>query len=149
MPWHRYAAQGLDGRRQPWGNSTGAVPLILRRPAPELCDRTCQTAGQKSDPTPADVDSHPLGASPFGVEDLVGNVWQYTDVFEDEHTRAVVLRGGSRYQPARVEDASKWYFPAVASLEQHGKYLLMDDAYERAATIGFRCVMDAAVAAAE
>ena len=69
-------------------------------------------------------------------------MWQYTDEFHDAHTRAVVLRGSSRYQPANVEGGSTWYFPAALQLNQHGKYLLMDDAYERAATIGFRCVMD-------
>jgi iron(II)-dependent oxidoreductase len=35
------------------------------------------------------------------------------------------------------------YFPPATMLNQHGKFLLMDDAYERSATIGFRCVQDA------
>jgi formylglycine-generating enzyme required for sulfatase activity len=39
------------------------------------------------------------GASVFGVMDLVGNVWQWTDEYGDEHTRAAILRGGSYYQP--------------------------------------------------
>ena len=30
---------------------------------------------------PDAVDAHPQGASPFGVMDLVGNVWQWTDEF--------------------------------------------------------------------
>jgi hypothetical protein len=53
----------------------------------------------------------------------------------------VALRGGSRFQPA-VFNESKWYFPPALQLSQHGKYLLFDDAYERAATIGFRCAAD-------
>ena len=44
---------------------------------------------------PDDVDAHPGGASPFGVMDMVGNVWQWTDEYVDEHTRAAILRGGS------------------------------------------------------
>ena len=32
---------------------------------------------------------------------MVGNVWQWTDEFTDEHTRAAILRGGSYYQPQR------------------------------------------------
>merc|ERR1712178_78289 len=82
----------------------------------------------------------PAGDSPFGVSDLVGNVWQYTDEFQDDHTRAVILRGGSNYRPS----GSKWYLPQALELNKHEKYFLMDDRYERAGTIGFRCVQDAA-----
>ena len=53
--------------------------------------------------------------------DLVGNVWQWTDEFHDDHTRAAMLRGGSHYQP----QTSHWYFPQAYRLDQHGKYLLM------------------------
>ena len=48
---------------------------------------------------PADVDAHPQGISPFGVADMVGNIWQWTDEFADLHTRTAILRGGSHYQP--------------------------------------------------
>ncbi|MBB5318117.1 SUMF1/EgtB/PvdO family nonheme iron enzyme [Tunturibacter empetritectus] len=40
---------------------------------------------------PSDVDVHPQGASPFGVMDMVGNVWQWTDEYLDEHTRAAIV----------------------------------------------------------
>lgn len=36
----------------------------------------------QDNPTPADVDAHPRGASAFGVQDLVGNIWQYTSEFQ-------------------------------------------------------------------
>ena len=70
--------------------------------------------------------------------DLVGNVWQWTDEYVDEHTRYAILRGGSHYQP----QGSRWYFPQGYELSQHGKYLLMAPSLDRSATIGFRCVMD-------
>ena len=38
------------------------------------CVKSC---GTQENPTPADVDAHPAGASAAGVQDLVGNVWQY------------------------------------------------------------------------
>jgi len=55
------------------------------------------------------ADAHPKGASPFGVMDMAGNVWQWTEQFVDEHTRADILRGGSYYQP----QGSIWYFPKL------------------------------------
>lgn len=60
---------------------------------------------------PEDVDAHPKGASSFGVQDLIGNVWQFTDEFQDDHTRAVIVRGGSNYRPASEDKGwtSHWY----------------------------------------
>ncbi len=120
------AAQGRDGRLYPWGNAwrADAVPATNR--------------GRTVLP-PADVDAHPAGASIYGVLDLVGNVWQWTDEFVDTHTRAAVLRGGSSHQP----QTSHWYFPQAYRLDQHGKYLLMAPCKDRSACIGFRCVVDA------
>ena len=87
----------------------------------------------------------PEGDSPFGVADLVSTVWQYTSEFMDAHSRGVILRGGSLYQAgvAGVK-GSHWYFPTVMGLFQHNKYMLMSASYERAATLGFRCVKDSA-----
>jgi len=48
------------------------------------------------------------------------------------------LRGGSHYEP----QGSRWYFPQAYKLSQHGKYLLMAPSIDRAATLGFRCVVD-------
>jgi formylglycine-generating enzyme required for sulfatase activity len=122
----QYAAQGSDGRPYPWGDSWDAA-------ATPVAD-----TGRTLSP-PADVDSHPKGASPFAVMDLVGNVWQWTDEYQDEHTRAAILRGGSHYSPT----GSRWYFPQNQRLDEHGKYLLMAPSIDRAATLGFRCVLDA------
>merc|ERR1712046_392875 len=99
-------------------------------------------------PGPADVDAHPTGASPFGVLDMVGNVHQFTDEFFDLHTRAVIVRGGSNYYPTTVPVATNWYFPngpEARRLDTHGKYMLMSDSYERAATLGFRCARESKI----
>lgn len=121
----QYAAQGTDGRTYPWGSAWDPA----RVPTP---DRGRALTG------PADVDAHPAEASPFGVLDLVGNIWQWTDEFRDAHTRAAVLRGGGYYQP----QGSGWYFPEVYTLNRHNKYLLMAPSIDRAGTLGFRCVKD-------
>jgi gamma-glutamyl hercynylcysteine S-oxide synthase len=122
----QYAAQGTDNRSYPWGDEWDAAAVPVADPG-----RTMRG--------PDTVNSHPKGASPFGVMDLVGNVWQWTDEFVDDHTRGGILRGGSYYQP----QGSMWYFPQAYKLAEHGKLLLMAPSKDRAATLGFRCVEDA------
>jgi len=119
------AAQSTNGRVYPWGNDWNAQAL----PPPDH--------GPSARP-PADVGSFPLGASPFGVLDLEGNVSQWTDEYRDQHTRAAIVRGGAAYQPL----GSIWYFPQTYRLDEHQKYLLMSPGRDRAGTIGFRCVAD-------
>jgi iron(II)-dependent oxidoreductase len=121
----QYAAQGGDGRLYPWGNEwdDSAVPVP---------DKSRTIRG------PDAVDGHPKGASPFGVMDMVGNVWQWTEEFTDEHTRGGVLRGGGYYQP----QGSIWYFPQAYKLNEHGKLLLTSPSMDRSGGVGFRCVVD-------
>jgi iron(II)-dependent oxidoreductase len=125
------AAQGPEtsdnqaGRVFPWGNFW--QPAIV--PAAD-------TGRTMRGPDP--VDAHPAGASPYGVMDLVGNVWQWTDEYSDEHTRAAIVRGGEYYQP----QGSIWYFPQAYRNDEHGKLLLMAPSYDRSGGIGFRCVKD-------
>lgn len=80
----------------PWGNtwSFDHVPAA---------DKSRNLTG------PDDVDAHPSGVSPFGVWDMVGNVYQWTDEYTDAHTRAASIKGGSYYYP----QGSMWYFPQV------------------------------------
>lgn len=122
----QYAAQGTDGRTYPWGNTWNADAV----PIPDK-GRTMRG--------PDAVDAHPQGASPFGVMDLVGNVWQWTEEFLDEHTRGGIVRGGSYYQP----QGSIWYFPQAYKLGEHGKLLMTSPSMDRSAALGFRCVQDA------
>jgi formylglycine-generating enzyme required for sulfatase activity len=122
----QYTAQGTDGRTYPWGNQWDAAAV-------PLADKGRTLRG------PDDVNSHPRGASPFGVEDMTGNVWQWSDEYSDDHTRAAILRGGSYYQP----QGSRWYFPQAYKLNEHGKLLLMSPSKDRSGTVGIRCVADA------
>lgn len=122
----QYAAQSADARLYPWGNDWNAANVP---PA----DR-----GHTRAPL-SNVDAHQQGASPFGLLDLIGNISQWTDEFRDDHTRSAIIRGAAAYQPL----GSVWYFPQTYRLDEHQKLLLMAPSRDRAATIGFRCVVDA------
>lgn len=82
--WQR-AAQGDDGREFAWGSED---PDDLR----------CNWARNHDGPTP--VDFFPDGASPFGVLDMCGNVWELcltgweTGTTELDHEERRIVRGG-------------------------------------------------------
>jgi len=129
------AAQGTDGRIYPWGDEMNSSMF----PTPEH--------GRELPDLP-DVGEYPQGDSPFGMGDAVGLVWQFTDAFEDDRTRAVLLKGSAMYNPVlggdfpATKQVGNWYFPAARKLIQHNRLLLMDESYDRAGTLGFRCVAD-------
>lgn len=79
--WER-AARGADARRYPHGDTLA--------PADANFDET-----HGKDPLgfgPDEVGSHPASASPFGVMDMAGNVWEWTTSQETG-----VARGGAYY----------------------------------------------------
>ena len=125
----QYAAQSGGATLYPWGNAwdPARVPATDHGPAMRR---------------PTAVEAFPSGATPAGVLDLVGNVYQWTDEFVDDHTRSAILRGAGHYYPA----GSIWYFPRSYRLDEHQKYLLMSPGRDRSGAIGFRCVVDAAPA---
>ncbi len=122
----QYAAQGTDGRKYPWGNDD-----IKTNYPPADTTRSMRK--------PTAVDAYPSGASPFGVIDMVGNVWQWTDEYHDLHSRTAIIKGSSYFHA----QTSGWYFPPALEVNKYGKYLLMAPSIDRAGTIGFRCVVDA------
>ena len=121
----QYAAQGSDDRLYPWGNKMDSAKIP-------------QEDSSRVMRPPTNVSAYPAGKSPFGIQDLVGNVWQWTDEYRDEHTRSAILKGGGYYRAT----TSKWYFPRVSELNEYGKYLLMAPSLDRSGSIGFRCVVD-------
>lgn len=71
-----YAARGTDGRKFPWGNYQGRGDLA------NFADKNTVFAWSDHEiddgyPESSPVGAFPLGASPFGMEDMAGNVWEW------------------------------------------------------------------------
>jgi formylglycine-generating enzyme len=111
-----FAATGSTGRRYPWGN-TG---LVCRRATFGLVVGPCARAGSGPDFTGA----RPDGATPDGVQDLAGNVAEWTV----EQDGSFAARGGS-YRSEAAGDLKSWAF---------------EPRQTRASYVGFRCAYDAA-----
>lgn len=86
------------------------------------------------------VGDFPKGANPFGLQDLVGSVWQLTnDVYESGSYRYIIMKGGSYFKPS----ASWWYVQGGPRELYYRQYLLrVSQGFERNSTVGFRCVRD-------
>lgn len=126
--WEK-AARGTDGREYPWGNEA-------------LCDRANWGNFDGEGPCagrnpgrPVAVGQYPTGASPYGVLDLAGNVWEWVaDRYDDDPTaRAAgpavrrVVRGGSCCS----------YFVAPRAANRNGW-----SPDHRDFDLGFRCAAD-------
>ncbi len=119
----QYAAQGNDGRKWPWGNDFDST--------------RCNVGIDHTTP----VSAYPNGASPFGVEDMVGNVWQLTnDHYDNGSHYYTIMRGGSYFHPA----SSRWYLTGgPQQLDNRQILLRAGPGFDRSSTVGFRCVKDA------
>jgi len=106
--WEK-AARGTDGRLYPWGNAWSAT--------------ACNTS-EKGLNRPMPVGSYPAGASPYGAQDMAGNVGEWCADWYDHYSKATaprnpigpatgkwrILRGGSwRYTADGARCASRDY----------------------------------------
>ncbi|MDA0708881.1 MAG: SUMF1/EgtB/PvdO family nonheme iron enzyme [bacterium] len=139
--WEK-AAGGLDGRKYPWGNENPTV----------LFGNFGRGVG------PAPVGSYPAGASPYGAEDMAGNVWewtvdQYEHIFYDRSPEVNPVNlgeSGLETGPDRTLRGGSWYSSAdeVRVAARSSIHLLelraeQDPEFDNSlmfARIGFRCV---------
>jgi formylglycine-generating enzyme required for sulfatase activity len=75
-----YAAAGKEGRPYPWGSA---------EPTPKLANY-----GENEGAT-TNVGSYPDGATPEGLCDMAGNVWEWMENWREDWPGARALRGGS------------------------------------------------------
>ncbi|MEO7331422.1 MAG: SUMF1/EgtB/PvdO family nonheme iron enzyme, partial [Minicystis sp.] len=112
--WEK-AARGHDGRKYPWGRS---------EPGPSRANYGKRENGT----TP--VDAYPEGVSPYGIQDMSGNVWEWCEDFDDPGFYAdgpthnprngkrpekalLVMRGGSwMFGPRSLRTFSRTSFEA-------------------------------------
>ena len=131
--WER-AARGKDGYEYPWGNTFQAKLA-------NLSDRP----GSKNQPVT--VGSFPKSASPEGVHDLIGNVWEWVDddyqpykgsTYQSEYYQAglKILRGHSASDIGHFPGAL--YDQAIEMFARSG-YRQYASADEPAPDVGFRC----------
>jgi serine/threonine-protein kinase len=107
--WEK-AARGTDGRLYPWGNAY----------EPAAVNAQNRHGGPKA------VGEFKGGASPYGLFDMAGNVWEWTDSEEDG---SKVYRGGSWASPPQDVRTTARNRMALT-------FKVLD--------IGFRCAMDTA-----
>lgn len=140
----QYAASAGDGRAWPWDKDLEVtkrkefITNTLTVEHIEGIDSTYANLGNnKMDP----VGSYPKGANPFGLEDLVGSVWQLTnDLYNNATFEFVMMKGGSYYKPS-----ASWWYVQGGPRETHYRQMLLrvSPGFERNRTVGFRLVKDA------
>jgi formylglycine-generating enzyme required for sulfatase activity len=86
--WEK-AARGTDGREYPWGNQ-----LDCARANWGNFEGEGPCAG-KNPGHPVAVGQYPSGASPYGLLDMGGNVWEWVADKYDQDPGRRVVRGGS------------------------------------------------------
>jgi formylglycine-generating enzyme required for sulfatase activity len=103
-----YAARGTDGRRYPWGNHEHRGDLANfadRNTVFAWSDREIDDGYPESSP----VGAFPFGASPFGIEDMAGNVWEWClDYLEPYRGIAKVNPRGPTAGAKRVLRGGSW-----------------------------------------
>ena len=119
LEWEK-AARGADGRLYPWGDTFDA--------------QKCNSKESGSKGT-SPVDAHPEGASPFGLFDMAGNVWEWTaDWYQGYRgTLYELSRYGQQYKVLR---GGSWYDGQDAVRTTTRKSF---DPNQGFSTIGFRC----------
>jgi len=117
--WEK-AARGTDGRTYPWGNEWNSNLLVWGVPGP------------------AEVGSHPDGASPYGVLDMAGNVWEWTSSWYQAYpgTSSTQTEFGTLYKVVRGGSFGGWPDREFDCATYHRT---ITRPQSRSEWVGFRC----------
>ncbi len=132
--WEK-AARGTDGRRYPWGEHFDLKKAHLS-PASDLILKL------------SSVGAYPSGVSPYGLSDMVGNVWEWTDSWYLAYPGSLlrktefgmkhrVVRGLSFHSLGHYPDGA---YPRVLEIYARAGTRSYDPPSERLGDLGFRCV---------
>ena len=123
--WEK-AARGSDGRQWPWG------------PRPEASLANAWGPGDPYSGT-SPAGSFPAGASPYGVHDMAGNVWEWCADWYDPDYYVVAPRRdppGPERGRLRVARGGSWTNPITVLRTSNRHAVHPDDA---GPSLGFRC----------
>ena len=139
--WEK-AARGTDGRAYPWGDE-------FKPDCANISRRTTLTTSSAPDcklplaPSRGKFvgGSFPKGASPYGCEDMSGNVWEWvSDAWRDRnflglpqgHEARGILRGGAySYSPMQARTSYQGFEALDATCHDVGFRFAMDAAVKR------------------
>lgn len=126
------ATRGVDGRLFPWGDDADGAPIncadtwvghpvvTFHAWQQEFAQRALRHAWVTA------VGDRPANRSPYGIEDMAGNVWEWTSTCFEAVGEAVIC-GGSYDNPLRAVQSS-----AKSLYRRNGS----------SNAVGFRCVQD-------
>lgn len=140
-----YAARGNDGRKYPWG-SEAPGPTRLNACGDECAgaaaslgrnDKKRMFEGDDGALATAPVGKYPAGASPFGILDMAGNVWEWTADGYAPYNPAATDNPKNEAGPSRVVRGGHWLTAGSASPRTANRE--KRDEAKRLEDVGFRC----------
>lgn len=128
VEWEK-AARWIDGRSFPWGNAFKDSELEFRCNSYEYGMTRVGPGGRPPHFGTIAIGALPQGASPYGVQDMAGNVWEWTSttVAQEGVSRRVVKGGSFATTKEAVRCSNR----------------LLEDPELGHHDLGFRCAMDA------